>query len=152
MATAAFGAVAHPITYWIVTKFTTQTGLPTPFYSTIAGPQVGDAIYAPDGTHVNLYGETLALNATFNMTAGFATYVAICNGAGSSLRINGTQVAAGTIGSANNITGFTVGSVQPVGTQYIDGDVAEVGFTAQALSGTKLAQLENYLRRRYRTW
>jgi hypothetical protein len=35
---------------------------------------------------------------------------------------------------------------------WMDGDIAEVGLTTQALSGTGVQRLENYLRRRYATW
>lgn len=151
--TSTFSSVAHPITYWVVAKLTTQGGIATLFNSAVSGPGIADAIYAPDVTHVNLYGEGTPLaGPAFNMTSAFTTYVAICNGASSSLRINGSQVASGTVTSTSPIVQMTLGSIFDGTAQYIDGDLAEVGFTAQALSGAKLTLLERYLRRRYKTW
>jgi hypothetical protein len=92
----------------------------------------------------------VALVATFNMTTAFTTYVTVFNGGSSQLRANGTQLASGNIGSANMST-FSVGAYDA--TQlWMDGDIAEVGLTTQALSGTGVQRLENYLRRRYATW
>lgn len=152
MATASFGAIAHPIVYWIVLKLTTQTGVspPTPFYTYVGGG-VGDALYAPDGTHVNLYGDTLTIGAAFDMTAGFASYVGICNGVSSSLRINGTQVASGTL-AGSSFTAFTEGSIAPVGGgQEIDGDVLDSGFFLGL--PPSIPDFEKYyLRREFQTW
>ena len=149
--TATFAGIAHPITWWLVCKLTSQAGVPIPFDADASGSG-GDAIYPNTATDIALTGGATQISTTFNMTADFASYVGISNGTSSSLRANGAQIVSGATTDNGNITQIVVGAFRTGGSNYVDGDLLAFGAVKGVPSGADLARLERYLRSTYLTW
>lgn len=147
LVSASFTAIPQPFTIWFVCKAASQGGVPVAL-----GGLSGEAIvYAPSATQVAMFTNGGTFAATFDMTAAFTSFVCVFNGASSALRANGSQIASGT--TVEGLSQFAIGAAAYLlGSNPWDGDIADVGFTRQALSGTGRVRLENYMRRRYATW
>lgn len=142
--TAAFTGIAHPIVWWVVAKLTSQSGVPVLISGTDA-----ESLYAGTGTTLN-FGGASQFSATQSLTSAFVSIVGISNGASSSLRVNGAQVATGTL-TAGNLTQVALGALYDGSALFADGDIADSGFFVGL--PPSIPDFESYyLRTEFHTW
>ena len=76
------------------------------------------------------------------------TFSAVFNTTSSLLRVDGTQIASGNVGSQNVTTGLSLGSYN--GTSgYLNGSIAEVLFYGGVLTASQIAAVETHLQKKW---
>jgi hypothetical protein len=135
--------------YHIVYKPITVQAFPGHF-ATLDAAAAGQALYgfSSTGTVNHFISESATLDAGAAPTAGTYIYVSTAlNGASSYIRMGGSQIASGTVGSTSP-SGLTVGAKSD-GTAPTNIEVALIVVADTIPSGADLTSLEAYSKARY---
>lgn len=91
----------------------------------------------------------LYTSAVFSSTTTYDTnwhlFVGVFNAAGSSIRLDGAQIATGNPGVAAYGSGAYIGAANPASGQPFLGDIAEIFVSPLLLSGNDIRTVENHL-------
>jgi hypothetical protein len=146
--TTSFSTLGTTITtWWAVAKWASQSPAGLTLFSGQGG--TGNLVYCNTTTTLAMNGGSTQFGTTLDVTTAFRSYVFVFNGASSSMRANGAQLATGNDASAA-LTDILIGQYGSGGF-FFDGDVSDIGFFLGV--PTALTDFEQiYLRRGWRTW
>ncbi|APZ81842.1 D-alanyl-D-alanine carboxypeptidase [Erythrobacter phage vB_EliS_R6L] len=141
--TAPMTTTAQPITIVLVCSTEQATGGVFVDATSSSNRVVVGALSGSSNDFVMWAGSGSGVPSYGNQPAPFGLYVSTYNGASSTARRNGAQVATGNPGP-QSMTGITLGCRYSI-ERFLPGDVYEMLIYSGALSASDLAALEQYL-------
>lgn len=147
MSTTGGSTISQPSTSYVVFKFESGGAANPTLWD---GSSSRQWLVLPSSTSVQAYANA-ALTPTVSNLVGAVTQVGVLYSGGSStIRMNGSQISSGNLGSAGIGTNVVVGS-NPFGLGSFKGCIAELLIYSKALSTTERDNVESYLKARWGT-